>query len=443
MSLTTRIVEESASFERLKSMARGRRPFHAYLLTGSSIATLSKFARSFFAWLNCQESPETPCGNCRDCTLERAGTHPSLHLLRPHGNDISIDLIRSIIETVDYKTPAGRHRVIIIEQADSMGEAAANAFLKTLEEPPANTVFLLLTARPQAIISTVVSRCLTLHVKLPSPESIIEDFLSNNSVSPSMAFVGLLVTSSSLELLDGLAPVHKKAIEPMTDIPSLGTSVGQFLKKLEPMDVLNLPDPFTANLSLVVDVFRWTLDRMTNLLSGKASSGQAIDAALQVTSALAKISKVIKERFKQADTEFRDTYGKSQRAPYLDLATQRRVTRRISTQFLRLILDSLQTACRLGLVAHGAQGNFPYDLKSHIPQLDEMNSYPLIRFTLIRTIVAEARERLFANVTEKLLLLELFFRLRSIAGPMHFVHSDGLTQWQNLKLLEGGAELNA
>jgi len=141
---------------------------HALLVLGTPGIGKSRLLRAFAAALLC-ESPASDgraCGRCDACGWIRAGNHPDLRVLqREPGEDgapareIRIDQFRAITEFCVIGSHRGGRRVVIVDPADAMNAITANAFLKTLEEPTAGLVFLLASARPDAIAATVRSRC--------------------------------------------------------------------------------------------------------------------------------------------------------------------------------------------------------------------------------------------------------------------------------------------
>jgi DNA polymerase-3 subunit delta' len=100
------------------------------------------------------------CGVCAACTRIARGAHPDVLIVEPGENgSIRVDQVRDIVERVAYRPFEGRRRAVIIDDADALVPAAQNALLKTLEEPPPSSVFMLVTARPDVLLPTVRSRC--------------------------------------------------------------------------------------------------------------------------------------------------------------------------------------------------------------------------------------------------------------------------------------------
>ena len=100
------------------------------------------------------------CGVCPACTRIARGIHPDVLIVEPGDTGaIKIDQVRDIVDQANYRPFEGRRRVVIIDEADALVPAAQHALLKTLEEPPPSSVFILVTARPEVLLATVRSRC--------------------------------------------------------------------------------------------------------------------------------------------------------------------------------------------------------------------------------------------------------------------------------------------
>ncbi|HMB79400.1 MAG TPA: DNA polymerase III subunit, partial [Vicinamibacterales bacterium] len=100
------------------------------------------------------------CGVCPACTRIARGVHPDVLFVSPGDSGaIKIDQVRDIVDRAQYRPFEGRRRVVIIDDADALAPPAQNALLKTLEEPPPSSVFILVTSRPDVLLPTVLSRC--------------------------------------------------------------------------------------------------------------------------------------------------------------------------------------------------------------------------------------------------------------------------------------------
>ena len=143
-------------------MESGRLP-HALLLTGPEGIGIGQFAGKIYESLLCQQPLETfaACGECRPCQLVRAGTHPDIACIEPEeeGKQIRVEQIRELISFINLKSHFEKYKVAVITPSDSMNRSAANTLLKTLEEPPADSILLLLSHRPDHLPVTVRSRC--------------------------------------------------------------------------------------------------------------------------------------------------------------------------------------------------------------------------------------------------------------------------------------------
>jgi DNA polymerase-3 subunit delta' len=133
------------------------RPHHAYVLAGPEGSGKSLAARAFVAALLCRDGG---CGSCRDCRLALEDRHPNVFVVEPEGRDIHVDTVRDEVWHPAYRTaPEPGRKVFVIREADRLSPAAADTLLKVLEEPPADAVLLLLSARAHELPDTVLSRC--------------------------------------------------------------------------------------------------------------------------------------------------------------------------------------------------------------------------------------------------------------------------------------------
>ncbi len=171
------------------------RPHHAYLLAGPEGGGKSLAARAFAAALLCARGG---CGKCRDCRLALEDRHPNGSVVEPEGRDIHVDTIRTEIWHPAYRTaPEPGRKVFVVREADRLNPAAADVLLKVLEEPPADAVIVLLSARPHELPETVVSRC---HVVsfAPLSEAFAVDTLTREGADPSRAALAARLAGGNL-----------------------------------------------------------------------------------------------------------------------------------------------------------------------------------------------------------------------------------------------------
>jgi DNA polymerase-3 subunit gamma/tau len=155
------------------AVERGR-VHHAYLFVGSRGTGKTSMAKILARSLNCVHGPTlTPCGECEPCLTIAAGT--SLDVIEMDAaSNRSVDDIRELRERVGFAPAAGRWKVYILDEAHMLTKEAWNAFLKTLEEPPPNTAFVLATTEPQKVMATIVDRCQRFDFQRPSLDQIAE-----------------------------------------------------------------------------------------------------------------------------------------------------------------------------------------------------------------------------------------------------------------------------
>jgi DNA polymerase-3 subunit delta' len=171
------------------------RPHHAYVLAGPEGSGKSLGAHAFAAALLCHRGG---CGECRDCRLALADQHPNEFVVEPEGRDIHVDTVRASIWTPAYRTaPEPGRKVFVIREADRLSPSAADTLLKVLEEPPADTVFLLLSARAHELPATIWSRCHVVTFTALS-ESFVVDRLVREGVPEVRARLAARLTGGNL-----------------------------------------------------------------------------------------------------------------------------------------------------------------------------------------------------------------------------------------------------
>ncbi|MDD5424411.1 MAG: DNA polymerase III subunit delta' [Dehalococcoidales bacterium] len=156
------IIGQDLAVDLLKRAMTEGRLAHAYLFIGPEGTGKSLLARIFAKALNCEKpGPADPCGECVSCRKIEGGIHPDVITVSPEGKSvqIGIDAIRRMEGSMSLKPYEGRTKVFIIDGADRMTEESANSLLKTLEEPPKDTVIVLLASNMFKLQPTIVSRC--------------------------------------------------------------------------------------------------------------------------------------------------------------------------------------------------------------------------------------------------------------------------------------------
>ena len=191
MSVFDSLVGQSEVVERLKlainaakSGSSSQQMVHSWLFVGPPGSGRSNAAIAFAAALVCSESG---CGSCRNCQTVLAGTHIDVERFNPTGLSIKAEEVRELIARSAWSPSVGSWRIVIIEDADRLTETAANALLKTIEEPETHTLWLLCAPTLSDVSITIRSRCRHLQLRTPSKASVEEFLLTNTSVDSKTA----------------------------------------------------------------------------------------------------------------------------------------------------------------------------------------------------------------------------------------------------------------
>lgn len=183
MNQWDQIIGHNWAVELLQAAIQHQRIGHAYLITGPAQVGKTTLARTLAQALNCLAVDEAarPCGGCRACQLIAADRHPDVRLLQPEvsgrGNPIiKIEQIRTLQQELALAAYEARWKVAILRQFDAANASAANAFLKTLEEPPRQVTLLLTATDAENLLPTIASRCRHLPLR-PLHRQLISDAL--------------------------------------------------------------------------------------------------------------------------------------------------------------------------------------------------------------------------------------------------------------------------
>lgn len=189
----------NSPYRQLIGLHQAGRGHHALLIHAAEGCGDEALSYALSRWLICQRRDGIKsCGTCHSCRLMLAGTHPDWHQLTPEKGkaSIGIEAVRQVIESLYAHAQQGGAKVVWLPQAELLTEAAANALLKTLEEPPAETFFLLGCRDPSRLLATLRSRCFYWHL-LPPQESLSLQWLNRD------AFSDLLMRRTALRLSGG------------------------------------------------------------------------------------------------------------------------------------------------------------------------------------------------------------------------------------------------
>lgn len=182
----TDIVGQKQLVDNLRGALKHNKISHAYLIQGEKLSGKKMIADIFARALQCEaEEGEKPCNQCRSCKQAMNRNHPDIiYVEHEKPNVISVDNIRQQINgDIAIKPYSGARKIYIVDEAEKMNVQAQNALLKTLEEPPEYAVILLLATRAEAMLQTILSRCVTLNTR-PVHEEPIKNFLMQNAKIP-------------------------------------------------------------------------------------------------------------------------------------------------------------------------------------------------------------------------------------------------------------------
>ncbi len=193
---------------------KGQLP-HALLFTGTEGLGKLHLAQSFARWSLCSlnripqdtQKLRIPCGQCQGCQLMKAGTHPDYLEVTPEaeGKQIPIDTIRSLSQFLNLKSQYAPLQIVVISPAEAMNKFAANSLLKTLEEPTAGALLILVSSQPSLLLPTIRSRCQSIEFQIPARDQtmrwLTEQLPEQLSKEPQNSFERLMTLSVDAPLL--------------------------------------------------------------------------------------------------------------------------------------------------------------------------------------------------------------------------------------------------
>ncbi|ARU31621.1 DNA polymerase III subunit delta' [Sulfuriferula sp. AH1] len=302
---------QADSAQRLLSL-RAQLP-HAILLHGRAGLGKYQLAQVFAKWLLCEQrgagAAAAACGTCPSCHWFELGSHPDVHILQPGAMDdaddagserkksewISVEQVRHAIDFLQLSSHRNGLRIVLLNPAEAMNAAAANALLKTLEEPPANSLLLLVSHQPSRLLPTILSRCHQLRINLPDTAQAL-DWLSAQGVSDAQLCLGLAAGSPLLAttFADEEYQVRRRAF--VTDL--LDAAQTPVLAMAERYAKL----PVADYSQLLQWLQQWMHDMQSMKLAGKVYYHQDFSEQLRNLAMRVKLSPLLKlqQRLQQA-----------------------------------------------------------------------------------------------------------------------------------------------
>ncbi|MDE7063005.1 MAG: DNA polymerase III subunit delta [Lachnospiraceae bacterium] len=168
------IVGHEQIIQHLKNAIQTDKISHAYIFNGPDQSGKKTLAEAFAMALQCEAGESEPCLACRSCKQALNHNQPDIiYVTHEKPNTVSVADIRSqLVNDIDVKPYGSKYKVYIVDEAEKMNQQAQNALLKTIEEPPSYAVILLLTSNADAFLPTILSRCVTLNLKVVADDKI-------------------------------------------------------------------------------------------------------------------------------------------------------------------------------------------------------------------------------------------------------------------------------
>ena len=228
----------------LQAAVTHKRLAHAYLFHGEEAIGKRLTAIRLAQALNCEQPPEADgldsCGACRSCQQIEARTHPDFFVIEPDPEQatqqIKIEQVREIEHQIMYRPLIGERKICLINDADRMTIGAANALLKTLEEPPAHSLFLVISSRPAALPATIRSRCQALRFTTPARTQVEAALILKREIPPADArFLAIISEGRIGEALTADVKDTRARQQELVDLvrPQSLQSIGSILSSAE------------------------------------------------------------------------------------------------------------------------------------------------------------------------------------------------------------------
>lgn len=207
---------------------------HAYIFNGPEASGKMMLAEAFAMALQCEGEGKRPCLECRSCRQAADHNQPDIiYVSHEKPNTIGVDDIRTQINNdIDIKPYSSRYKVYIVDEAQKMNQQAQNALLKTIEEPPAYAIILLLTTNADSFLQTILSRCITLNLKAVKEDKIKEYLMKHYQIPDYQADICAAFSQGNVGKAIQLASSE--------EFGELKASVLQLMKRLEDIDLYEM-----------------------------------------------------------------------------------------------------------------------------------------------------------------------------------------------------------
>ena len=238
--------------EQLQQTVASDRIAGAYLFVGPTGVGKETVARYFTQLIVCERNtqPPTACGTCLACRKVDSGNHPDLQFIRPEGSLLKIGQIRELQKQIIYEPLEASRKVYILTDVERMNEEAENCLLKTLEEPPASSVLILLTSNIRALLPTTRSRCQILQFHPMPTQELAEILVERFSVAPEQA-TPLAITAEG---------VIGKALTQLEKGDVLIEEVPEILKTTDQLAAFRLAEHIKDNPETLGELVTWYRD---------------------------------------------------------------------------------------------------------------------------------------------------------------------------------------
>jgi len=352
---------------------------HAWLITGPPGSGRSNAARAFAAALQCRVGG---CGECNACATALAGSHPDVTVIRTEQLSIGVDQVRELVRRAAMSPTLGRFQVLVVEDADRITERGADALLKSIEEPPARTVWLLCAPNAEDLVATVRSRCRRVELCTPSTAAITELLQRRDGIDEVTARFAARVAQGHIGRARALArsdAARQRRAEVLA-LPSTLTSLGACLRAAG--ELVETASADAAGVTAELD--RREREELERSLAGATGTGGG--------------ARNIKQRHAQAALRDLDEQQKAR-------------AKRLQRDSLDRVLTELTSFYRDVLIVQTGAGADPINVEQ-FDQVERIAAASTAESTIVRLdAILQCRRALETNVTPVLAMESLLISL--------------------------------